>query len=148
MRKYRIILVVALIIGFVWFLPALLNPQYFGLRHKSAKYYADFTAACDSVLAEHPIGTNKAIMIPVTDPSLPKVIIDLHPIKIKVSPQRVWMLLGSDSHAGFGLAWEPQWGDTNIWILQTIAESKETVIYSSKHFIPLTVLTSGVTIPR
>jgi hypothetical protein len=136
MRAFRIILVtglvVAFIIGFIWFLPNLLNTQYFGLRHKSAKFYADFMAACDSVLAAHPLGTNEAIMIPVTDPSLPKIITDLHPIKINVSPQRFWMLLGSDSHAGFGLAWEPQWNDTNIWILHTIAESESTVIYSSK----------------
>jgi hypothetical protein len=124
-------LVVACIIGFLSYLPNLLNPQYFGLRHKSAKYYADYTAACDSVLAAHPLGTNKSIQIPVTDPSLPKIMTDLHPIKIEVSSQRVWMLLGSDSHLGFGLTWDPQWDNTNIWVLHTTAESEDTVIYSS-----------------
>ncbi len=127
-------LVAVFIIGFVWFVSFLVNPnpQYFGLQHKSAKYYADFTAACDSVLAEHPLGTNEAIKIPVTDPSLPKIITGLRPIRIQVSPQRVWMILGSDSHAGFGLAWEPQMNDTNVWVLHTIAEGLDTVIYSSK----------------
>jgi hypothetical protein len=136
MRASRIILAVVLvlvcIIGFLWFLPNLLNPQYFGLRHKSAKYYADYTAACDSVLAAHPLGTNESIKIPVTDPSLPKIMTDLHPIRIEVSSQRVWMLLGSDSHAGFGLTWDPQWDNTNIWVLHTTAESLDTVIYASK----------------
>jgi hypothetical protein len=109
----------------------LLNPQYFGLRHKSARWYADFTAACDSVLQEHLPDTNEAIMIPVTDRSLPKIITDLHPIKIQVGPERFWMLLVSDSHAGFGLTWDPQWGSTNVWVLHTTAESEDTVIYSA-----------------
>jgi hypothetical protein len=136
MRAFRIILItgliIACIIGFLWFLPNLLNPQYFGLRHKNAKWYDEFTAACDSVLAEHPLGTNESMMISVTDPSLPKTITDLHPIKIQVSHQRFWMLLVADSHAGFGLTWNPKWDDTNTWILYTTAESEDTVIYASK----------------
>jgi hypothetical protein len=136
LRASRIILATGLvavfIIGLVWFVPTLVNPQYFGLRHKSAKYYADFTAACDSILTEHPLGTNEAVKIALTDPPLPKIITDLHPIRIQVRPQCVWLLLGSDSHAGFGLAWEPQYGQTNIWVLHTIAESLDTVIYTSK----------------
>ena len=124
--------IVPLIIGFLWFLPNLLNPQYFGLRHKSAKWYADFTAACDSVIASHPSGTNDFIGVSVSDSSLPKIITDLHPLKIQAGPQRFWMLLVSDSHAGFGLTWDPKWDDTNIWILHTTAESLDTVIYSAK----------------
>jgi len=129
-------LVVAFFVGFVWLLPTLLNPQYFGLRHKSARYYADFTAACDSVLAGHPLGTNEFIDIPVADPSLPKIMTDLYPIKIKVSRQWFWMLLGSDSHSGFGLAWNPKWNDGNIWVLHTTAESLDTVIYSADRSVP------------
>jgi hypothetical protein len=136
MRALRTIAIVGavlvLIAAFLWFLPELLNPQYFGLRHKSARWYVDFTAACDGVLAAHAPGTNEAIWIPVTDPSLPKIIRDLHPLKLQVNPQRVWMLMVSDSHAGFGLEWAPKWGDTNVWILQTIAESMETVLYSAE----------------
>ena len=135
MRALKIIAilgaVLALLAAFLWFLPELLKPQYFGLRHKSARWYVDFTAACDDILAAHPPGTNKAIWIPVADPSLPKIIKDLHPLKLQVNPQRVWMLMVSDSHAGFGLEWVPKWEDTNVWILQTIAESRETVLYSA-----------------
>lgn len=139
MRAFRNIaivgLVLAFIVGFLWFLPNLLNPQYFGLRHKSAKWYADFTAGCDSVIASHPLGTNdsiEGIAIPVTDPALPKIITDLHPLKIQVGHQRFWILLVSDSHAGFGLRWDPKWDDTNIWVLHTTAESLDTVIYSAR----------------
>jgi hypothetical protein len=136
MRAFRNIatigLVLACIFGFLWFLPNLLNPQYFGLRHKSAKWYADFTAACDSVIASHPSGTNDYVGVPVTDPSLPKIITDLHPLKIQAGPQRFWMLLVADSHAGFGLTWDPKWDDTNIWVLHTTAESLDTVIYSTR----------------
>lgn len=136
MRTFRTIaiigLVIAFVIGFLCFLPNLLNPQYFGLRHKSAKWYADYTAACDAVLAEHPLGTNKAILISVTDPSVPKIIADLHPIKIQVGHQWFWVLLVADSRAGFGLTWDPKWDDTNIWVLHTTAESEDIVIYSAR----------------
>ena len=139
MRIFKIIFVASLVatvfIGFIWCLPNLLNPQYFGLRHKSTKYYTVFTSACDSVLAAHPLGTNEAIWIPFTDPTLPRIITDLHPIKIQVNPQRFWMLLGSDSHAGFGLEWHPKWDNTNVWVLDTVAESEETDIYSAKRSV-------------
>jgi hypothetical protein len=125
------VLVFVAFIGIFCSLPNLLNRRYFGLRHKNAKWYANFTEACDSVLAEHPLGTNEAIWIPVTDASVPKIIKDLHPIKLQVNPQRVWMLLGSDSHAGFGLEWHPKWNDPNVWVLDTVAESMETDIYSA-----------------
>jgi hypothetical protein len=135
MHALRIVAILAValafIVAFLWFLPTLLNPQYFGLRHKSARWYADFTAACDAVLAAHPPGTNEAIWIPVTDSSIPTIIKDLHPLKLQVNPQRVWLLMVSDSHAGFGLEWHPKWDDTNVWILDTVAESLETVIYST-----------------
>jgi|SRR5579862_5443787 len=131
-----IVLIVAFIIGFFWCLPLLLNPEYFGLRHKSAKWYADFTAACDSVIVSHPSGTNDCIAVSVTEPTLPKIITDLHPLKIQAGPQRFWMLLLHDSHAGFGLTWDPMWEgtnrDTKIWVLHTTAESEDTVIYSAK----------------
>jgi hypothetical protein len=142
MRALRVIavigVVVASIVGFLWFLPMLLNPQYFGLQHKNARWYADFTAACDSVIASHRLGTNdsfEGIAIRVTDPSLPKIITDLDPLKIQVGNQRFWMLLVSDSHAGFGLTWDPKWDDTNIWVLHTTAESQDTVIYSVKRSV-------------
>jgi hypothetical protein len=124
-------LIVIFVVGFLWILPMLLNRQYFGLRHKSVAYYTELTRACNFMIATHPLGTNESVKISVTDSSLPKVITDLRPIKINVTHQRFWMLLGSDSHAGFGLAWEPQWDNTNIWVLHTIAEGLDTVIYSS-----------------
>jgi hypothetical protein len=136
MRASRIILAVCLIgafvLGFAWLLSTFHNSQYFELHHKSAKYYADYAAACDFVLATHPVGTNESIKIPVTDPSLPKIMTELHPIKIEINSKSVWMLLGSDSHAGFGLTWNPQWDNTNFWVLHTTAESLDTVIYAAK----------------
>lgn len=136
MRALRIIIVLGVILvcifGFLWCLPYLLNPQYFGLRHKSAKWNADFTVACDSLIVSHPSGSNEFVWVSVADPSLPKIIKDLQPLKMQVGPQRVWMVLVSDSRAGFGLTWDPKWNDTNIWVLHTTAESLDTVVYSVK----------------
>ena len=136
MRALAIILVLAaVVLGLLWFLP-MFQSHYIRLQHKSHQYYVDLAAACDSILASHPLGTNEAIWIPVTDPSLPKVVRDLHPLKLQVNPQRVWMLLDSDSHAGIGLEWQPKWDDTNVWKLDEVAESFETVLYSVKRSVP------------
>jgi hypothetical protein len=110
----------------------LLHPQYFGLRHKSAKYYAELTTACDSIIAAHSFGTNEFLRISVTDQSLPKIITDLHPLRIEVGRQSAWFLLVAESHSGFGLTWDLQYGSTNIWILHETMESEDTVIYASK----------------
>lgn len=130
------VLVFACIIGFVWFLPMLLNPQDFRFKHRSAKYYADFTAACDSVLVEHPLGTNELLFIPLADASLPKIITDLHPCVIQVSRRGVFLGLGGDDHAlKSGIEWEPQQGDTNIWVLNTVygsSDSLDCLIYVTK----------------
>ena len=140
MRTFRIILVVAVVMAFVlglfWLLPIMFESHYTRLQHKSGEYYAELAAACDSILVEHPLGTNGVIWIPVTDPSLPKVVRDLHPIKLQVNPQRVWMLLDSNSRAGIGLEWQPKWDDTNLWKLDIVAESLETVIYSAERPAP------------
>lgn len=96
----------------------------------------ELAAACDSILAKHPLGTNNAVWIPVTDPSLPAVVRDLNPLKLQVAPQRVWMLLDSNSHAGIGLMWEPKRDDTSVWKLAIVAESLETVLYSAERNSP------------
>jgi hypothetical protein len=136
MRAFRIILIIAVVMAFVlgllWLLPMMFESHYIRLQHKDREYYVELAAACDSILTKHPLGTNKVIWIPVTDPSLPMVVRDLHPIKLQVNPQRVWMLLDNDSRAGIGLEWQPKLDDTNVWKLDIVAESLETVIYSAK----------------
>lgn len=95
---------------------------YIGFKHKSNEYHAEFAEACDSVLAQHPPGTNEAIELSVSDPSLPRIITDLHPLKVVVFPNQVWILV-SESHVdGLAVFWEPQWQpqnqtQTNTWNL-------------------------------
>jgi|SRR5208283_163795 len=141
MRTFRIVLVIAaamafvvmaLVFGLFWILPRTFESHYIQLQHKSREYYTELAAACDSILAKHPMGTNEVISISVTDPSLPAIVRDLHPLKLAVNPQRVWMLLDSNSRAGIGLEWQPKWDDTNVWKLDIVAESLETVLYSAK----------------
>ena len=103
--------------------------QYARFRHKSDAYYSELTKAFDTMLAEHPIGTNRWIELSVTDPSLPKVVRDLQPLKIKVSPQRIWVLHGGSIE--FGVAWEPDEQRTNVWTLITACESDVRVIYAA-----------------
>ena len=135
MRIFRILLIafaaIVSIFGIFWLVSVVFESNYIRLQHKSSVYYAELAAACDSILANHPLATNEVIWISVKDGSLPKIVRDLHPVKIQVNAQRVWILLDNDSRAGIGLGWQPKWGDTNTWKLDIVAESLETVIYST-----------------
>ncbi|HWH69556.1 MAG TPA: hypothetical protein VNT26_09240, partial [Candidatus Sulfotelmatobacter sp.] len=71
---------VVFVFGFFWLVAN--RSHYLRLQHKSGGYYAELAAACDSILRQHPPGTNQVIWIPVTDPSLPKVIRNLQPLKL------------------------------------------------------------------
>jgi hypothetical protein len=119
------------LVGLVLLLPVLSHPQHFVFRHRSASYYSDFTKACDSLLAQHPLGTNQFIEISVTDPSLPKIIRDVNPFKIKVAPDWVWIVAWGSGHAsGAGITWEPQYQIPNsTWVLSTTVESHSRVVY-------------------
>ena len=100
MRAFRIILgvivAVVSILGCLWLMATVFQSHYIALQHKSPRYYTELAAACDSILAKHPTGTNDVIWVSVADSSLPNVVKDLHPLKLQVNPQRVWMLLDSD----------------------------------------------------
>lgn len=111
--------------------PDFLESHWIALQHKSTKFYTGLAAACDSVLSQHPMGTNEAIWISVADPSLPMPIRNMHPLKIQVNSNRVWMLLDSDSHAGIALAWEPSWTNKNVWVLDISGDAPERVIYTT-----------------
>ena len=116
------------VLGLLWLLP--LRSHFLRLQHKRVSYYTQLAAACDWVLALHPVSTNEIVSVSVTDPSLPGSIQDLHPLELRVSPHRVWMLLDSNSRAGIGLVWGPKSDDTNVWVLYEVAENYEVDLYS------------------
>jgi hypothetical protein len=115
---------------------------YLGFKHKSTKYHAEFAEACDSVLAQHPLGTNKDIELSTTDPSLPKIITDLHPVRIGVSPNKVWILVNESHIDGLAVIWEPVWepqnqNQTNDWAL-TIngGDDPEVPVFVTNRMLP------------
>ena len=103
-------------------------PEYFLFRHRSERYYADFATACDVVLEQHPLGTNKFIELHAMDSSIPKIIRDLRPAKIKLAPNWVWILHGEGIE--FGITWEQQnQTQTNAWTLSATCESDIKIVY-------------------
>jgi hypothetical protein len=100
-----------------------ISRKYVRFEHRSAKYHADFAAACDSILASHPLGTNGFVEVSATDGSLPPIVRELGPVRIQVSTNWVWVLV-DDSHTdGLVVVWETQSGpegtkQTNIWNLE------------------------------
>jgi hypothetical protein len=98
-----------LLAGFVLLLPILAHSQHFAFRHRSIGYYVEFTKACDSLLAQHPLGSNRFIEIPVADASLPGIVRNVHPFKIKLAANWVWILAWGEGHGdGVGITWEPE----------------------------------------
>jgi hypothetical protein len=113
------------LVGFFFLAPSLTD--YSRFRHKTGDYYGELTAACDTILATRPVGTNQFIELSVSDSSVPKIIRDLQPLKIKLQTQRVWILHGGSIK--FGIAWERDESRTNVWTLSTACESDVRVVY-------------------
>lgn len=80
---------------------------------KDAMYYAEFARACDSLLAQFPIGTNKLLEVSAADVVLPRIIRDWHPRRIQLLPQHVWIQVGETRVNGFGVTWRQDDVQTN-----------------------------------
>ena len=86
MRVPRSIVVAAILLGGVFLLFYSLQSPYLRFVGKDAAYYRQFAAACDSLLQQHPVGTNdwiyrngdqspeNSIELSGRDPSVPKII--------------------------------------------------------------------------
>jgi|SRR5688572_30701050 len=105
--------------------------SYLRFMHKSERYYSELARACDSVLAAHPLGTNEFIRISGTDPSLPERIRDLQPSRVTISSNRVHLMVGV-GRGGFGISWEQDETQPNVWTINTFAESLQRVAYAEK----------------
>ena len=110
--------------GFLLMLMLPFRSSYLRFMNKSHEYYSELARACESVLLAHPLGTNEFIRIQARDSSVPRIIQNLHPERVTVSPNRVHILVGV-GRGGFGIAWEPQ--DARHWRITTYAESLERV---------------------
>jgi hypothetical protein len=97
------------------------------MEDKGQRYYSEFARACDSVLSQHPLGTNEVIRISASDTSLPKIVRDLQPQQVTITSNRVHLIVGQGR--GFGIAWEQDEMRTNVWVIHTFAESLVRVAY-------------------
>ncbi len=139
MRMRRIIIgsaLVALFVVALFTVPyCLFNADYLKFKHKNAKYHADFAEACNSILMHHPLGTNEAMELSVTDPSLPRIISDLHPKKIGLSHNKVWIGVHDGHIGGLAIIWETLWvpqdqTQTNAWTLSiNDGEGQKDTVY-------------------
>lgn len=103
---------------------------YVRFESRGRQYYAEFAKACDSVMAKNPVTTNDYVEVPVTDPSIPKIIRDMHPTDIELESNRVSMDINSDSRFGYSIKWGPVEGaPTNIWVLSTEMQNIWTTKY-------------------
>lgn len=125
MRVPKVItaLIASALMVFLFLLDCQFTRKYVRFEHHSTKYYSDFAAACDSILAHYPLGTNQFLEISTTDAGLPQIVRDLHPVRIQIATGWVWVLV-DDSHTdGLVVVWETQWGPdgtkiTNVWNLE------------------------------
>jgi hypothetical protein len=107
----------------------LTKPPFLQFMDKGQKYYVELSRACDTVLQQHPRGTNEFIALSGEDASLPSVIRDLHSNRITVENQRLWMVIGG-SRDGFGVAWERDESRMNLWRLIVYPDGEPRVAYA------------------
>jgi len=81
------------------------------------------------MLEQHPLGTNEYIRIDGRDASVPKVLRDLDPESITISPNRVHVMVGVRA---FGMSWEAQEEDTNSWVLNVAPPWQGKALYVEK----------------
>jgi hypothetical protein len=105
---------------------------YLGFKNKSAKYHEDFAEACDLVLAHYPPSTNMFVKLPVTDPSLPKIISDTHPAEMGVGSNIVGVLVHPSHMDGLAVVWKPLDGTLSI----NSGDGPEKIIYVRRQRAP------------
>lgn len=124
----QLIIVPALFAGLVF---TVSEPIWMRFSERILWNYRKLTDACDSVLADHPLGTNVEIEISATDPSLPNIIKRLNPVAIRVKPHGLWMMLEHPSRAGYAVEWGQDPDNTNIWALSAGGEGVFDTVYTS-----------------
>jgi hypothetical protein len=130
-RKLWVFIIGVSVISAVFLLPFVIrttSPLGQFVR-KDTNYYAQIGRACDLILQQHPLGTNIGQTMSGSDKTVPQIIRDLHPRQIVISsePSSVWFPVGQGRLA-FGVAWEHR--GSNFWVLKTIAENRETTVYT------------------
>jgi hypothetical protein len=131
MRAPRRILlfIVCILIGLVLLLVTVsFQSEYRRFMKKSPRYYAELARACDTLIHDHPLGTNTLLHLPRDDASLPQIIRKLNPHRVALSSNRVHFIVGAGRLA-FGVSWEPLEGQTNVWAIATSTENVGRVAY-------------------
>jgi hypothetical protein len=141
MSASRAIAVLGIILGAGFLLLFSLRSSYLSFVGKDTAYYRQFSTACDSLLEQHPVGTNdwiyrkghrsreNSIEIPATDASVPKIIGILNPERIVIYSNKVFILVGVGRGA-FSIIWAQDKG-SNGWTLHTYAENLEKLHYET-----------------
>ena len=133
MRIVRIILItlsipvavcLMAIVGVWWF-----KSPYLRFVEKGQTHYSQVARACDLIREQHPLGTNEFIRLSGGEVSVPSIIRDLHPSAITISANRVHVMVGVRE---FGMSWEAQDGDTNLWTLNVYPEWQGKALYVEK----------------
>ena len=136
MRPPKIItaLIVSLLAVFALLLYLQVTRKFIRFEHRSTTYYEDFAAACGLILAHYPIGTNRFVDISPADASLPVIVRDLHPERIRVATNWVWILVDGSHLDGLNVTWGPQdEAQTNTWNLVIgNGEGPSKVVYAAK----------------
>jgi hypothetical protein len=135
-----------------YFSPIGPGSPYRRFHGRDSSYYSRLAHACDSVLSQHPIFTKHPepieqgtkfstlwidangiiwdqIKISESDPSLPKAIHALHPDKIYLAPNRVFLGFG-ESRSAWSITWELDETRTNTWTMQSNAEGWVRKVYT------------------
>jgi hypothetical protein len=109
-------------------------------------YYTKIAQACDLILSEHPVTSNDVVRysshlispftkrIPGNDPSLPAIIVRLHPDLVLVKTNFVSIIIPPERMGGFGIIWQQNESFPGVWQLQADADGELETVYSGTNF--------------
>lgn len=145
MRVTKIIVCLAVFAILILFASALFSSRYLRFMRKDSAYYSQVAHACDEIMQQHPVlGFNNSVTVTSNivlvdtlrlsgrDPSLPQIIRALHPDRIVISANRVFIDIPPERGRGFGLIWEHGDLATNNWVLQTAGDGLVKTVYSER----------------
>jgi hypothetical protein len=144
MRSVKIILGLAVFAILIFYTVGLFSSRYLRFMHEDTAYYSQVAHACDAIMQQHPLNfggstalsSNMMLLdtlkLSGRDPSLPEIIRALHPDRISVSANQVFINIPPERGGGFGLIWKHGDLETNNWVLQTGADGLIKTVYSER----------------
>jgi hypothetical protein len=141
------------------------SPNYRGFMGQNQTYYCEIADGCDQLIIQNNKGLLKndgpsdlkppqlypdvahTVSLSGTNKALSSLLQELHATAFWVSSNRVYVRIGPMTRYGWGIIWEQDESDTNLWRLSTNGDGLQKEVYSVRKFIQLSTTNGTSTKP-